>query len=78
MAIRTNDNETSRSLSMCVEDVARIFMENGLFLGPTKTDERFYLALRSSEKIFYQRTALYRCVYKKSELMLVGRATASV
>jgi len=38
MAVRPGDDESFGPVSMCVEDVARWFLENGLLLNPTKTE----------------------------------------
>ena len=38
MAVRPSADANFQSLSMCVQDVARWFLENGLLLNPTKTE----------------------------------------
>ena len=38
MAVQPGDDESFGPVSMCVEDVARWFLENGLLLNPTKTE----------------------------------------
>ena len=57
MAVQRSADTTFESLSMCVDDVARWFLENGLLLNPTKTRKQSCSALQLNGRRLRQRAA---------------------
>jgi len=51
MAVGPSDDDIFKPVSMCVEDVARWFLENGLLLNPAKTDAVLFGTLVQRDKI---------------------------
>jgi len=50
-AVRPSDGESFKSVSLCVEDVSRWFLENGLLLNPTKTEAILFGTKVQGDKI---------------------------